>query len=97
MFDVGFWELFLVALIVLLVVGPERLPALAKQAGSYIGKLRNFLANTKEQVFDEIDGDNIKKHLQLQDEENSILDIVKDVKEQVEDINTTKTTQNNDK
>lgn len=87
MFDVGFWELLLIGVITLLVVGPERLPALARKAGTYIAKLRNFISDTKGQVLDELDGDNIKKHLQLEDEGNSILDIVKDVKEQVVDIN----------
>ncbi len=94
MFDIGFWELFLVSLIVLLVVGPKRLPELAKQAGKYFVKLRNFLTDTKEKVFSEIDSEGIKEHLRLQDESNSILDIVKDVKEQVEDINPSTTKDN---
>ena len=37
MFDVGFAELFLLALIGLLVLGPERLPAVARKLGSWIG------------------------------------------------------------
>ena len=38
MFDIGFWELSLLALVALLVVGPERLPKLARTAGLWIGR-----------------------------------------------------------
>ncbi|MCM2321560.1 MAG: Sec-independent protein translocase protein TatB, partial [Pseudomonas sp.] len=39
MFDVGFSELLLVALVALLVLGPERLPGAARTAGLWIGRL----------------------------------------------------------
>lgn len=40
MFDVGFTELFLLALIGLLVLGPERLPGVARTVGGYVRKAR---------------------------------------------------------
>ncbi len=40
MFDVGFTEIFLLALIGLLVLGPERLPAVARTVGGYVRKAR---------------------------------------------------------
>jgi len=40
MFDVGFAELFLLALIGLLVLGPERLPGVARTVGGYVRKAR---------------------------------------------------------
>jgi sec-independent protein translocase protein TatB len=40
MFDVGFAELFLLALIGLLVLGPERLPAVARTVGGFVRKAR---------------------------------------------------------
>ena len=39
MFDVGFWELAMIAVVALLVVGPERLPKLARTAGLWLGKV----------------------------------------------------------
>ncbi|AFJ03117.1 Twin-arginine translocation protein TatB [Methylophaga frappieri] len=38
MFDIGFWELILIAVVALLVVGPERLPKLARVTGLWLGR-----------------------------------------------------------
>jgi len=35
MFDIGFWEFALIGVITLIVVGPERMPAIARKAGQY--------------------------------------------------------------
>lgn len=80
MFDTGFWEFTLIAVIVLVVVGPEKMPALAKTAGKYIAKLKNFIANIKSDAGNEFDIDSIKQQLTLDD---SILDIVKDTKDEI--------------
>ena len=40
MFDVGFWEISLIAIVALVVVGPERLPALVNEAGKWAGRAR---------------------------------------------------------
>lgn len=58
MFDVGFAELFLLALIGLLVLGPERLPRVARTLGGYIRKARSSwtsLRNTIESELAEAD------------------------------------------
>ncbi len=54
MFDIGFWELVVVAIVALLVVGPERLPGLARDAGIWIGKVRRFINNTKREIESEL-------------------------------------------
>ena len=41
MFDIGFWELIIIAVVALLVFGPERLPELARTAGKWLGRLRS--------------------------------------------------------
>ena len=50
MFDVGFSELCLIALVSLLVIGPERLPKVARLAGFWLGKTRSMVASVKEEI-----------------------------------------------
>ena len=40
MFDVGFWELALIFVVALVVVGPERMPGLIRTAGQWIGRMQ---------------------------------------------------------
>ena len=47
MFDIGFWELITITLIVLIMVRPENLPKFAKDAGKFLARLRNFISNAK--------------------------------------------------
>lgn len=54
MFDIGFWELVIIALVALVVVGPERLPELAHNAGRMLRKLRAFIQNAKREVEKEL-------------------------------------------
>lgn len=64
MFDVGFWELMLLGLIALIVVGPERLPALAYRAGLWVRRARDLLQSTREDIEREIRIDELRKQLQ---------------------------------
>ena len=50
MFEVGFWELPLIGVVAMIVVGPERLPGLARTAGLWLGKARRMLADVKAEV-----------------------------------------------
>lgn len=45
MFDLGFWELFLCAVIALVVLGPERLPGVARALGRWTGQARAYMRN----------------------------------------------------
>lgn len=54
MFDIGFWELVVVAIVALLVVGPERLPGLARDAGKWISRARRFINNTRREIETEL-------------------------------------------
>ncbi|CAD5375379.1 Sec-independent protein translocase protein TatB [Pseudomonas sp. OF001] len=67
MFDVGFSELLLVALVALVVLGPERLPGAARTAGLWIGRLKRSFAAIKTEVEREIGADEIR--LQLHNEQ----------------------------
>ena len=54
MFDVGFWELAIIAVIALLVIGPERLPKAARTAGLWGGRARRRVTDVKADIDREI-------------------------------------------
>jgi len=66
MFDIGFFEIIFVFVIALLVVGPEKLPRLARTAGLWLGKLRGFVSSVKVDIDREIASEELKKTLQRQ-------------------------------
>lgn len=63
MFDIGFLEMVLVAIVALLVLGPERLPGAVRMAGLYIGRIKRSLADVRSQVEREIGADEIRQAL----------------------------------
>ena len=50
MFDFGFSELMVIGLVALVVLGPERLPRVARQAGQWMGKLQRYVADVKSDI-----------------------------------------------
>ena len=54
MFDVGFWELAVIFVVGLLVLGPERLPKVAQQLGQWAGKARRMARMLTTQLQDEL-------------------------------------------
>ena len=55
MFDIGFWEICLIGVVALMVVGPERLPGLIKSIGFWVGRFRQIASNVKSELRTEID------------------------------------------
>ncbi|MCB2263268.1 MAG: Sec-independent protein translocase protein TatB [Candidatus Thiosymbion ectosymbiont of Robbea hypermnestra] len=78
MFDVGFWELALLGLILLLVVGPERLPRFARTAGLWIGRGRRMLGSMKAEIDREIKAQELKEILDKQARSNPLESILED-------------------
>ncbi len=76
MFDIGFWELSLLALVALLVVGPERLPRLARTAGMWIGKGRRLINSVRADIERELKAEELKKILEEQARNNPLEEIV---------------------
>lgn len=66
MFDIGFWEIIFIMVIALLVVGPERLPRIARTAGLWIGKFRGFVASVKADIDHELAAEELRKTLARQ-------------------------------
>lgn len=63
MFGISFGELLLVALVALLVLGPERLPGAARTAGLWVGRLKRSFNAIKQEVEREIGADEIRRQL----------------------------------
>ena len=61
MFDVGFTELMVIAVVALVVIGPERLPALARTLGHLFGRLQRYVNDVKADISREIELDELKK------------------------------------
>jgi sec-independent protein translocase protein TatB len=61
MFDVGFWELVLLFIIGLLVLGPQRLPKVAAEIGKWVGRARRTATQLRRQLEREIELDEVFK------------------------------------
>ena len=75
MFDFGFSEMLLVGIVALVVLGPERLPVVAKTAGEWVGKAQRFVAQVKSDIDRETELSELKK---IQEEARAIASDVKD-------------------
>lgn len=79
MFDIGFTELMVIALVGLIVIGPERLPKVARTAGHLLGRLQRYIGDVKSDISREMQLEDLKK-LQAQ-----VQDQARDLERQVND------------
>lgn len=86
MFDVGFFELMLIGVVALLVVGPERLPKLARTAGMWLGKGKQMLNSVKADIAQEMKAEELKKILEKQEQLNPVHEIMEDTRNSLKDI-----------
>ena len=61
MFDIGFSELVLIGLVALIVIGPERLPRVARTIGHLAGRLQRYVADVKSDINREMELDELRK------------------------------------
>lgn len=55
MFDIGFSELMVIAVVALVVIGPERLPRVARTAGHLFGRLQRYVTQVKSDISREME------------------------------------------
>jgi sec-independent protein translocase protein TatB len=84
MFDVSFSELLVIAIVALLVIGPEKLPKVARTVGAFTGRMQRYMAQIKEEVNREMRFDELQK---LQQEiKQSVENTQSNIQQQVTEI-----------
>jgi sec-independent protein translocase protein TatB len=86
MFDVGFWELLIIGLVALLVIGPERLPGLARTAGAWLGRAKRFVTDVKSEIDEELRTEELKRILKEQNLSNPSHSILEETKKEFSEI-----------
>lgn len=82
MFDFSFWELAIVLMVALVVVGPDKLPILAAKLGRWVGKVKQMLTAVRSDIEQELKSAELKEMLEQQQSEISQLrNILKDAQQ----------------
>ncbi|WP_297186291.1 Sec-independent protein translocase protein TatB [uncultured Porticoccus sp.] len=63
MFDIGFAELLVIAVVALVVMGPERLPQTLRTMGLWIGRIRQTFSSVRQELENEVGMDDIRRQL----------------------------------
>jgi len=80
MFDIGFSELMVIALVALIVIGPERLPRVARTLGALLGRAQRYVNDVKADIQREVDLD------QLKDLKSTFQDAAKSVEHSINQV-----------
>jgi sec-independent protein translocase protein TatB len=73
-FEVGLSELMMVGLVALVVIGPEKLPAVARYAGFWLGKSRRTIASVKAEMQRELEVEELRRQLAAAELQNALDD-----------------------
>jgi sec-independent protein translocase protein TatB len=78
MFDIGFSEMMVIAVVALIVIGPERLPKVARTLGHLFGRMQRYVNDVKADISREMELDELRKlQTQIQDAAHSFESSVK--------------------
>lgn len=81
MFDIGFWEILVIGVVALLVIGPEKLPDVARTVGRWVAKVQRFVAGVKADINSELESGELRKILGDQESQiRELKDMVNDAK-----------------
>lgn len=69
MFDIGFWEICLIGLVALVVVGPERFPGMIRSVGYWMGRFRQIASNVRNEIQTEVEKAEQLKQLMAEQED----------------------------
>ncbi len=86
MFEVGFSEILMVGLVALLVIGPEKLPKVARMAGYWIGKSKRMVAAVKQEISEEFQAEELRQSLKNQSGLNELQKLVEETSNDLRNI-----------
>ena len=86
MFAIGFFELILIAIVALFVIGPERLPHVARSAGLWIGKMRGFVSSVKSDIDQELKAEELKLIRKQHADSTGVHEIIEETKSATNDV-----------
>ncbi|MCD0505037.1 Sec-independent protein translocase protein TatB [Bordetella petrii] len=79
MFDVSFTELMIIGIVALVVIGPERLPKVARTVGHLLGRAQRYVSDVKSDIRREIELDELRKFKsEMDDAANSVQSSLRD-------------------
>lgn len=89
MFDIGFSELLIIAIVALIVIGPQRLPGVARTLGHLFGRMQRYVNDVKADIAREMELDELKKmQASMEDAARSMRDSIhKEVSETEGELN----------
>jgi len=90
MFDIGFTELLVCAVIALLVLGPERLPQAARTAGRWAGKARRMVQQMSDEIDRQVKADELRERIKDESENlglNEVQDSVRSALDNAAEVN----------
>lgn len=84
MFDIGFSEIIVCAVVALIVIGPERLPETVRTLGLWVGRLKRSLRDTREEIERQMGVDDIRRQLHNEEIMRSLEDARRDINSVIE-------------
>ncbi|CAG18559.1 Sec-independent protein translocase protein TatB [Photobacterium profundum] len=85
MFDIGFWELILISVVGLVVLGPERLPVAIRSVSRWVGAARNMANSVKDELSQELKIQELQENLKKA-EQMGMKDLSPELRESVEEL-----------
>jgi len=85
MFDIGFWELFLIFILLLFVVGPDKLPVVAEYLGRWFGKIQRYFFELKDSIQQEAEEPTNQINKLLDDQKSSMDFLQKEINDKKTD------------
>lgn len=86
MFDIGFWELTVIAVVALIVIGPERLPKVARTVGLWVGRMRGMVLSVKADIDRELRAEELKRVMEQQAKSAGLHEIIEETRETIDEL-----------
>ena len=88
MFDIGFFEICLIGIIALVVIGPEKLPRVARIIGLWLGRAQGMVKTVKYEIDEQLRMEELKQSMQKQKDslENNIKESIATANEAIDEI-----------